>query len=146
VVIEVLRWVNGVSEDELLKDSVVMGIGSEKVSVRVPSSVHLLKAKLANLVSINQKGRQDGRHVMILFRVIPAYLKQLIESVDAEVRTERDIVNILGTLLEIVTAERNSKILDALQLEAKLLFSSLPSKSFLKIASFKKHQLQRAFQ
>lgn len=145
VLIEVLRWVNGVSEDELLKDSVIMAVGPEQVPVRVPSPINLLKAKLANLASINQKGRQDGRHVLILCRIIPAYLKQLIESVNAHVRTERDVVNILGLLLQIVTDSKNSQILDAIQLRAESLFSDLPTKGFPKIASFKKHQLQRAF-
>ncbi|MGB0744560.1 MAG: hypothetical protein ACPGSB_08540, partial [Opitutales bacterium] len=146
VVIEVLRWVNGVSGDELMKGSVLMGIGPERVPVRVPSPVHLLKAKLANLASINQKGRQDGRHLMILFRVIPQYLTQLIESVKAGDRSEREVVNILGELLEIVASDSSSEILRALQLEAKALFQGLPSRGSPKIASFKRHQLARVFQ
>ena len=145
VVIEVLRWVNGVSEDELLKDSVIMGVGVNGVPVKVPSPVYLLQAKLANLATINQKGRQDGRHVMILFRLIPSYLNELIESVHKEVRTERDVVNIFGTLLEIVTSDKNLKIFNSMRLDPRSLFSDLPTKGFPKIAAFKKHQLKRAF-
>lgn len=146
VVIEVLRWVNGVTGDELLKDSVTMGIGLDQVPVRVPTPVYLLKAKLANLNSINQKGRQDGRHAMILFRLIPSYLKDLIESVNANARSERDVVNVLGALLAIVTSEKNRKILDTMKFEAKTLFGELPTKGFSKIAAFKKHQLKRVFE
>lgn len=145
VVIEVLRWINGVSEDELMKASSTIGVGPKKIPVRVPSPVHLLKAKLANLATIPQKGRQDARHVLILFRLIPAYLEQLLDSVSAEVRTEREVVNLLGELLEIVTTDKNSEILEALKLTPKSLFRGLPSKGFEKIAAFKKHQLQRAF-
>ncbi|NBB79779.1 MAG: hypothetical protein GVY36_10080 [Verrucomicrobia bacterium] len=145
VVIEVLRWVNGVSGDELLKDSVTMGIGQDQVPVRLPSPVYLLKAKLANLASINQKGRQDGRHVMILFRLIPSYFKDLIGSVNARARSERSVVYVLGALLEIVTSEENRRILDMMELEAKTLFGELPTEGFPKIAAFKKHQLKRVF-
>lgn len=53
ILIEVLRWVNGASTEELIKDSVLMAIGRNKVPLRVPSPVKLLKAKLANLQSVN---------------------------------------------------------------------------------------------
>jgi len=145
-VVEVLRWVNGVSEGALMKDSVLMGVGPKRVPVRVPSPVYLLKAKLANLASINQKGRQDGRHALILFRVIPLYLAQLIESVKEGHRTEREVVNILGALLAIVTPSPNLEILNALKVDAASLFRGLPSRGFPKIALFKKHQLTRTFQ
>jgi hypothetical protein len=143
LLIEVLRWVNGVKEEELLADAVIFAIGQAQVPVRVPSPVSLLKAKLANLHSINQRGRQDSKHVMILFRVIPLYLKDLIQSVGKGRRTERQVVNILGRLLDVVTAETVAGIFEALKLEPRALFDRLPSKDLPKVLAFKTHQLSR---
>ena len=81
--------------------------------------------------------------MMILFRLMPSYLKNLIESVNAKARSERDVVNLFGTLLEIVTTQENRKKLDAMGLESESLFGELPTKGFPKIAAFKKHQLKR---
>lgn len=83
--------------------------------------------------------------MMILIRVIPLYLEQLIESIKTSVRTEREVVNILGALLEIVSSERSIEILDTMQLNSALFFQGLPSRGFPKIASFKQHQLKRVF-
>ncbi|MEM0964753.1 MAG: hypothetical protein AAGJ81_01210 [Verrucomicrobiota bacterium] len=145
LVIEVLRWVNGVSSEELLRDSVIMGVGPSKIPVRLPSPVYLLKAKLANMTSISQEGRQDAKHLEILWRVIPAYFDQMIKSLTDGKRTERDVVNLLGTLLEIVTSSPSPAILEQLQLSSDDLFSGLPNSRHHKIASFRKHQLTRAF-
>ena len=145
LLIEVLRWVNGVSNEELLKDSVIMGVGPSKVPVRVSSPVYLLKAKLANLASIRQEGRQDAKHVRILCRVIPVYLDQMIRSLRDGVRTERDVVNMLGVLLEIVSSFKSREIFKQLGLEAEDLFRGLPTKDYPKITGFRNHQLARTF-
>ena len=143
LLIEVLRWVNGVKEVELLADAVIFAIGQARVPVRVPSPVSLLKAKLANLHSINQRGRQDSKHVTILFRVIPIYLKDLIQSVGQGIRTERQVVNILGRLLDVVTAGTVVDVFEALKLDPRDLFDRLPSKDLPKVLAFKTHQLSR---
>lgn len=145
LLIEVLRWVNGVSKDELMKDSVIMGVGPSQIPVRVPSPVYLLKAKLANLSSISQQGRQDAKHVRILCRVIPVYLDQLVNSLSEGGRSERDVVNILGVLLEVASNSQNLGILKELKIAPEGLFRGLSTEKHPKIASFKKHQLARAF-
>lgn len=145
VLIEVLRWVNGTSADELATDSVVMGIGMAKVPVRVPSPVKLLKAKLANLKSVNQRGRQDAKHVYILYRLLPHYLDELMAAIRSGNRTEREVVNLLGTLLENVSDVQNGQILRELRLEAAGLFRELPKSEFPKISNFIEHQLKRTF-
>jgi len=143
LLIEVLRWVNGVSNDELLQDSVIMGVGPSKVPVRVPSPINLLKAKLANIATISQAGRQDAKHVRILCRVIPVYLDQLVVSLTEGARTERDVVNILGVLLSVVSDPKCREIFKQLDLDPETLFRDLPTKQHPKIAGFKKHQLTR---
>lgn len=143
LLIEVLRWVNGASEQELLADAVIFSIGSGNVHVQVPSPVALLKAKLSNLQSINQRGRQDAKHVFILFRVIPFYLKDLIKSIEAGKRSERDVVNLLGRLLDIITEAPATDIFAALQLNPHDLFDRIPTQNMPKVHAFKTQQLSR---
>jgi len=143
MIIEVLRWVNGVSEDELEADSVIFKIGKGKVPVKVPSPVTLLKAKLANLDGIKQQGRQDAKHVRILIKLLPSYLCDIAETVRSGKRTERDIVNILDRLLTLVSGEVGERIFAELNLSAVDLFQDLPDDGLPKVAAFKKHQLSR---
>ena len=110
----------------------------------MPSPVKLLKAKLANLQSVNQRDRQDAKHVYILFRLLPNYLSDLIASIRNGHRTERETVNILTTLLEIVSDARNKEKLKELKLGPADLFTGLPENEFPKITNFIQH-LKRAF-
>ncbi len=143
MIIEVLRWVNGVSEDELEADSVIFKIGKGKVPVKVPSPVTLLKAKLANLDGIKQQGRQDAKHVRILSKLLPSYLRDIAETVRSGKRTERDFVNILERLLTLVRGEVGERIFANLNLPAVDLFKDLPEDGLPKVVAFKKHQLSR---
>lgn len=143
LLIEVLRWVNGVSAEDVFQDAVNFTIGTGQVVVKVPSPIVLLQAKLANLATISQEGRQDAKHVHILFRVIPCYLKDLKQTVRDGQRTEREFVNILGKVLDLVTTERSEKTLTTFKLDAKALFSLLLAKSMPKVSAFMKHQLPR---
>lgn len=143
MIIEVLRWVKGVSEDELEVDSVIFKIGKGNVPVKVPSPVTLLKAKLANLTGINQQGRQDAKHVLILFKLLPSYLRDIAGTVRSGKRTEREFVIILDRLLELVGSEVSAGIFTELNLTAVDLFKDLPEDGLPKITAFKKHQLSR---
>ncbi len=69
----------------------------------------------------------------------------MIRSLAEGGRTERDVVNLLGALLEIVSNSRSREIFKQLGLEAEGLFRGLPTKNHPKIAGFEKHQLTRAF-
>ena len=77
MLIEVLRYVHGASNEELQEPAYLFALGETQVRVQVPGPIALLRAKVANLVDLKQTGRQDGRHVLILERVLPAYLGDL---------------------------------------------------------------------
>ncbi len=72
LLIEVLRSVHGVTNEELSAPVYTMAIGEGGVQVQVPGPIALLKAKIANLADLPQAGRQDSRHVLILARLLPA--------------------------------------------------------------------------
>jgi len=143
MLIEVLRWVNGVSEGELRSHAVTFSIGEQSVAVHVPSPVVLLQAKLANVDQIKQEGRQDTKHVRILFRIIPEYLNDFAESVRAGRRRERELIDVLNGLLALVIRESSVLVLSSLELEPAVLFETLSVKGLPKVAAFKKHQLSR---
>ena len=141
--IEVLRSVNGVNEEELNKNSVMFQVGEQGVSVRVPSPLTLLKAKLSNVDQINQEGRQDVKHVTILFRVLPLYLHDVGQSVVSGRRKEREFVSILDDLLVVLTKKHANRIFKECGLQPKSLFSMLEHSELPKVSSFIKHQLPR---
>ncbi len=138
--IEVLRSVNGVNEEELKKNSVIFEVGEQGVSVRVPSPLSLLKAKLANVDQINQEGVQDVKHVTILFRVLPLYLHDVEQSVANGRRKEREFVSILDDLLPVLTTKHASRMFKACGLQPKSMCSMLENSKLLKVHSFMIHR------
>ena len=63
LLIEVLRFVHGVPNEELREPAYTVALG--KTQVQVPSPIALLQAKIANVADLAQTGRQDARHVLI---------------------------------------------------------------------------------
>jgi len=143
LLIEVLRHVHGVSNEELSEPAYTLAL--EGTKVRVPSPIALLHAKIANVADIPQAGREDARHVLILFRLIPAYLAEL-QSAAAEGRmTERKLINFLEQLLAVTTSKPARKVLPALRLGARDLFSGLGHPELPKLEAFLVQRLPRAF-
>ncbi len=75
LLIEVLRYVHGVSNEELREPVYTVALGD--VQVQVPSPIALVQAKIANVSDLAQSGRPDARHVLILAQLLPAYLRDL---------------------------------------------------------------------
>ncbi|HTH49293.1 MAG TPA: hypothetical protein VMB21_17385 [Candidatus Limnocylindria bacterium] len=77
--VEVLRRVTGLDAAELAETEIL----SLKSGVRycVPAPEIMLKAKLANAVMIDQKGRQDVRHVRMMVVCCRAYLEDIAQAV-----------------------------------------------------------------
>jgi len=73
-IIEVLNRVRGLSSDELSHPIELLLDGKK---VRTLNPLQLLKAKLANLVELDQATRQDVRHVKMLIPCVREYLTML---------------------------------------------------------------------
>jgi hypothetical protein len=93
MLVEVLRNVHGVTNEELRDSAFEMAIGSKSVRVRVPGPVALLKAKIANASDLPQSGRQDARHVLILAQLMPAFLDDFVASIKHGRMTERALMD-----------------------------------------------------
>lgn len=141
LLVEVLRYVHGVTNEELLEPAYTVAVGG--AFVRVPGPIALLQAKIANFAELTQAGRQDGRHVLILARLMPAYLGDVQRSVIADRIEERKFLEYLERLLAIVTGERAQKVWGELRLDPRPLFAGLGDKRLPKLQSFLEKRLPR---
>jgi hypothetical protein len=141
LLIEVLRHVNGVNNEELREPSYTLAIGERQIRVLVPGPIALLKAKLANVVDLKQEGRQDTKHVRILARIIPAYLEDLRNAVAGARTEERKLLEFLEQLLAVLTAGPNRKVLGELGIDARSLYETLDGKGLPKVMAFLEQRL-----
>ncbi|MBP6507859.1 MAG: hypothetical protein KA257_09875 [Opitutaceae bacterium] len=143
LLIEVLRSVHGVSNEELREPVYTVALG--ETHVQVPSPIALMQAKIANVADIAQTGRQDARHVVILAHVLPAYLEALQKAVLEGRMDERKLIEFLERLLGVVTAAKARKVFGQMQLDARALFSGLGHESLQKLQAFIDKRLSRQF-
>ncbi len=141
LLIEVLRYVHGVSNEELRDPVYTMALG--KTRVRVPGPIALLQAKIANVADIAQAGRQDTRHVAILARLIPAYLVDLQTATIERRMDERKLIELLERLLAVVTTKPARKVFDQLRLDARQLFHEIGNEKLTKLTAFLEKRLPR---
>ena len=144
LLVEVLRYVKGASNEELHAPAYLFGLGEDGARVRAPGPIALLRAKVANFAAINQTGRQDGRHVLILARILPAYLGDLQSSARAGRMTERKFIDFLEQLLSVVVSATGRKAWSELKIDPMTLFSSLVADGSPKVKSFLEKRLPRA--
>jgi hypothetical protein len=141
LLIEVLRYVHGVSNQELREPVYTVALG--ETHVQVPSPIALLQAKIANVADIAQTGRQDARHVVILAHVLPAYLEDLQKAVIEGRMEERKLIEFLERLLAVITADKARTVFKTLQLDARSLFNGLGREKLPKIRRFIDKRLPR---
>lgn len=141
LLIEVLRYVHGVDNEDLRAPVYTVAVGETRV--QVPGPIALLQAKLANVADIAQAGRQDGRHVAILFRLLPAYLDDLQKTVIEGRMEEGKFLEFLERLLAIVSEKKSAKIITDMQLDSRVLFAELGDKRLSKLNSFLRKRLPR---
>lgn len=134
LLIEVLRYVHGVSNEELREPVYTVALGA--THVQVPGPIALLQAKIANVSDLAQAGRQDARHVVILAHVLPAYLEDLQQAAVVGRLAERKLIGLLERLRGVVTAPKARKVFGLLRLDARSLFGELGHKKLTKLQSF----------
>ncbi len=143
LLIEVLRYINGATIKEIENPIYTFEVGASNVQVQIPSPFTLLKAKIANLSDIPQRGRQDSRHIQILFSFIPSYFRDVEAAVKESRRKERELISLLEFALVIVSSKKAPSILKSLELDAVDLFGGLRSSGLPKVRSFLEKRLPR---
>lgn len=141
LLIEVLRFVHGVTNEELREPVYTVALG--ETQVQVPSPIALLQAKIANVADIAQTGRQDSRHVQILAQVLPAYLVDLQEAASAGRLEERKLIDLLERLVAVVTTRKARAVFKQLSLDASQWFAGLGHAKLPKLRSLLEKRLPR---
>ena len=142
LLIEVLRYVHGVTNDELQHPSFIVDLGAAQV--RLPSPIALLQAKAANVADLPQADRQDARHVQILARIMPAYLAEVQAATLQGDIQERALITVLERLLSLVSQPKVKKVLTQLEIPVKALFDGIGHPELKKLQSFLNKRLPRA--
>ncbi len=143
--VEVLSHVHGVSNQELLHPVYTMIMDESGLKVRVPGPVALLRAKIANVADLAQDGRQDARHVRILFALMPAYLADLHAAVAADRLTEKEMLALLERLLAAATTAKAGRVWRELKLAPAMMLAELATPPGTKLHSFIARRLPRIF-
>lgn len=86
---EVIRTVNGLTEKEVEEGSISIEYAHKLMWFLVPSA--LFQAKLENLKSIDQAGRQDLKHLNILMPVTRCFFKEVLMEHTSNERPARTI-------------------------------------------------------
>jgi hypothetical protein len=144
LLVEVLRSVHGASNEELRDPAYLFGLGEGGARVQAPGPIALLRAKVANFSDIDQTGRQDGRHLLILARILPAYLRDLQTSAREGRLTQRKFIDFfLEELLSVVASRTGRKACGELHLDPQTFFSGLSADGLPKMRSFLTQRLPR---
>lgn len=141
LVIEVLRYVHGISKQELQEPEYIFEIGTEGTRMRVPGPVALLKAKVANVADLKQEGRQDERHVRILARILPGYWRDLIGAVEKGEIKERVLISYLEGAFETVQSRKGKNVFSRLQIPRQELLTGLEESELPKVKRFQEMRL-----
>ena len=141
LLVEVLRSVHGVTNEELRTPSYIMAIGSAQV--KLPSPIALLQANLANVDDLSQTGHQYARYVLIMTNLMPAYLQDIQAAVLAERLEERKFIEILERLLAVITPTRARKVLRHLECLSTDLFAGISHEKLVKVQAFVDKRLPR---
>ncbi len=142
MLIEVLRYVRGATNEELKNPEYTMTVGETRV--RVPGPIVLLRAKIANLAEIDQTGRQDGRHVAVLSRLMPAYLEDLRAAAISGRMGERKLIEYLEGLLAVVSSAPAERAFAALGIDRRSLFKELQPGGLPKLGAFLQKRISRS--
>ncbi|HKB56669.1 MAG TPA: hypothetical protein VKC51_03690 [Lacunisphaera sp.] len=117
---------------------------SARARARAGARTHcLLQAKIANPIDLSQTGRQDGRHVLILARLLPAYLTDLRLATSQKRMAERKFIEFLERLLVVITSPKGRKAFADLKISPGGLFAEVNPAQLPKMQAFLGKRLSR---
>lgn len=146
--IDVLREVVGLSTKDLEEefDIVEFIVSGHPYAVRVLSVLSLLQAKAANLATLDQKDRNDFKHVNLMLLVTRQYLSMMIEAVESGEVASRPVIERMEQALKIVNSREAVKC----AANSKVDFGAIWPRELLertknsRLQNFVKHRLPSA--
>jgi hypothetical protein len=115
-----LKTVPGLQPNEVKKGTLVVEFSG--VRLRVLNPIACLKAKLHNLAAIDQRGRQDEKHVRILIPCTRAFLRRLV----VEAHTSGNFRPALNALQQLLLWTSNRDTIKAAHARGFALLQTLP--------------------
>jgi hypothetical protein len=118
--VDELKMVPGLRVDEVKKGALVVEFSG--VRLRVLNPIACLKAKLHNVGSIDQRGRQDEKHVRILIPCVRAFVRRLI----VEAHTSGNCRPALNALQQLLLWTSDRRVVKAARAHGFVLLHTLP--------------------
>jgi hypothetical protein len=97
--VQFLKSIRGVTNREIEKNAVQFSIGNVEISLGDP--ITMLKAKLHNMIELDQRGRNDRIHVEILRLCVPLFLERQLAAADDTEAAARECLRSMQRILEL---------------------------------------------
>ena len=139
--LDVLRSVNGLPKIDA-QSAIPMEVCGHVIPVLFPHL--LLQAKLENALRLDQRNRQDIKHVRIMALVLREFLQEVVATTTAE--NEKYSLQLLQKVLSILNSENALKFtqLHKVSFGSIMPTDLLRNSSLRKLANFGQKQLSRA--
>jgi hypothetical protein len=115
-----LKTVPGLRPDELRKGALIVEFSG--VRLRVLNPIACLKAKLHNVGAIDQRGRQDEKHVRILIPCVRGFIRRLV----TEAQTSGNCRPALNALQQLLLCTSGRKITSVARAHGFALLQTVP--------------------
>jgi hypothetical protein len=115
-----LKTLPGLRPEEIKKGTLVVEFSG--VRLRVLNPIACLKAKLHNVGSVDQRGRQDEKHVRVLIPCVRAFLRRLI----AEAHSTGNCRPALNALQQLLLWTSNRELIEAARAHGFVLLHTVP--------------------
>lgn len=140
--VDSLKMVAGLLPREIIKGSVSVEFAG--ATIRVLNPITCLKAKLCNLRELDQRGRQDEKHVRILIPCVRAFIRRLLTEAEGH-GNYRPALNALKQLLPITSNRDTLRIARSrgLDLAQTAPFAELAASRNVRIVNFMTKQLPK---
>lgn len=106
--IQVLRTVKGVRIEQAVDNSLLVQLNGD--TYRVMHPIVLLQAKLANALELDQRNRQDIKHVKMLCHCVRAFLWSQIEETMQGNLDPRACVGFLEETAKVITSDKAHQV------------------------------------
>ena len=141
--VQFLRHVGGVTNAEITQNAVPFRHG--EVTVYFADPITTLKAKLHNLVALEQRGRNDAKHVEILCLCVPRFLGGQLAAADKTDAAAKQSLRSIQRVLKLSESPIARQIPDERQLDWKTLIPIMRLNKVRnrRIKNFRERQLAR---
>lgn len=138
--VQFLKSVRGVSNREIEKTAIPFVLGNVEISVADP--ITMLKAKLHNLVELDQRDRNDRNHVEILRICVPLFLERQLTAAEETDAAAREC---LRSMQRVVEMSLSAVALQLGQFDWKALIPTERLKEMRnrRLTNFREQQLER---